>query len=38
MRIMLRILIAIVVAGMTAWGAGAIYYSPLPGLRVKISF
>ena len=31
MRIVGRILVGIVVVLMTAWGAGAIYYSPLPG-------
>jgi hypothetical protein len=31
MRIAVYILVGVVVAAMTAWGAGAIYYSPLPG-------
>ena len=28
MRVLIRILLGIIVAGMTAWGAGVIYYSP----------
>jgi hypothetical protein len=35
MTIILRVLLGIVVAGMTAWGAGAIYYSPLPGESLR---
>ena len=31
MKVLVRILLGILIAGMTAWGAGAIYYSPLPG-------
>ena len=30
-RIAWRLLLGVVVAAMTAWGAGAIYYAPLPG-------
>jgi hypothetical protein len=31
MKIVIRVLIGIAVIGMTSWGVGAIYYSPLPG-------
>jgi hypothetical protein len=39
MKILVRIFLGIIIAGMTAWGAGAIYYSPLPGesLRTVLS-
>lgn len=39
MKILLRCLLAVIVAAMTAWSAGAIYYSPLPDemLRATLS-
>jgi hypothetical protein len=39
MKVLVRILLGIIMAGMTAWGAGAIYYSPLPSesLRTLLS-
>jgi hypothetical protein len=30
-RLVLGLVLGVVVAGMTAWGAGAIYYAPVPG-------
>jgi hypothetical protein len=38
-KFLVRILLGIIIAGMMAWGAGAIYYSPLPGesLRTVLS-
>jgi hypothetical protein len=30
-RLVLGLVLSVVVAGMTAWGAGAIYYAPMPG-------
>jgi hypothetical protein len=36
MKIVARCLVSIIVAGMTAWGAGAIYYSPLPGRGLRL--
>jgi hypothetical protein len=38
-KFLVRVLLGIIIAGMTAWGAGAIYYSPLPGesLRTVLS-
>jgi hypothetical protein len=35
MKIARRLLLGLVVAGMTTWGAGAIYYSPLPGANLR---
>lgn len=35
MTIVVRIFLAVVVAAMTAWGTGAIYYSPLPGETLR---
>ena len=35
MRLVPRILVGVAVAAMTAWAAGAIYYSPLPGARLR---
>jgi hypothetical protein len=32
-----RCLLGIIVTAMTAWGAGAIYYSPLPGRSLRLS-
>ena len=34
-RLAVRLLVGLVVAGMTAWGAGAIYYGDLPGPRLR---
>lgn len=34
-KVLVRILLGIVIAGMTAWGTGAIYYSPLPGESLR---
>ncbi len=36
MRILIRILIGIIVTLMTAWAAGAIYYSPIPGASLRL--
>jgi hypothetical protein len=38
-KVIIRIFLGIIIAGMTTWGAGAIYYSPLPGesLRTVLS-
>ena len=38
MKFLGRILIGIIVTGMTAWCAGAIYYSPLPGASLRALF
>lgn len=35
MRILVHMLLGIIVGGMTAWGAGMIYYSPLPDKTVR---
>ena len=34
-RLVLGLVLGVVVAGMTAWGAGAIYYAPVPGPTVR---
>jgi hypothetical protein len=34
-KIFVRILLGIIIAGMTAWSVGAIYYSPLPGESLR---
>src|SRR6266850_6429784 len=34
-RLATRLLVSLAVAGMTAWGAGAIYYSNLPAPRLR---
>lgn len=36
MRIVIRIVAGIVVSMMTAWAAGAIYYSPIPGESLRV--
>ncbi len=38
MRIAIRLIISVVVAAMTTWCAGAIYYSPLPGASLRALF
>lgn len=38
MKFVGRILIGIIVTGMTTWCAGAIYYSPLPGASLRALF
>jgi hypothetical protein len=35
MKIAICILLGIIVVGMTAWGAGAIYYSPIPNAALR---
>ncbi|MBI4522291.1 MAG: DUF4105 domain-containing protein [Deltaproteobacteria bacterium] len=35
MKFLLRVLLGILVSGMTAWSAGAIYHSPLPNAAVR---
>lgn len=35
MKVLIVILLGVIVAGMTAWGAGAIYYSPLPSETLR---
>lgn len=34
-KVLVRTLLGIIIAGMTAWGTGAIYYSPLPGESLR---
>ncbi len=38
MRIAIRLIISVVVAAVTTWCAGAIYYSPLPGASLRALF
>ncbi len=38
MRIAIRLIISVVVAAMTIWCAGAIYYAPLPGASLRALF
>ena len=35
LRIVARILVGIIVAGLTDWGGGAIYYSPIPSQTLR---
>jgi len=36
MRIVIRVLVGVTVLVMTAWAAGAIYYSPMPGESLRV--